>query len=116
MSLPPVDRKSEDAFIADFMATEDVDGLVQAISAALEAKRPQLAARLVGLLDDDVDHEPDSPLLRAQRAANLLLIQPTEQQYASDFEEAWAETKRKRIRKIKKRMRSRTLGRTRRKR
>ena len=99
------------------MASEDVHGLVQAISAALEAKRPQLAARLVGLLDDDdVDHNPNSPLLRAQRAANLLLIQPTEQPYASDFEEAWAETKRKRIRKIKKRMRSRTLGRTRRKR
>jgi len=114
--LPGVDPADEDAFIRKWMDSSDLDGLVSAISDAVEARRPQLAARLVGLLDDSFEIEPGSPLARAQRAAQFLLLQPQSQAKEIAFEDAWIEAKRHRIRKIKKRMRNRLMGRPPRKR
>ena len=114
--LPGPDRTSETAFIQEWMDSDDVDGLIEVISEAIAAKRPQLAARLVGLLDDAVEVEPGSALERAQNAARFFLLKPQAAPNLDAFEAAWAEARRKRIRKIKTRMRNRLMGRPPRKR
>lgn len=114
--LPGPGTASENAFIAEWMASEDIEGLVEVISAAIEAKRPQLAARLVGLLDGSIEIDPGTPLERAKNAARFYLIQPTLETNAHTFEEAWIEVRRGRIQKIKTRMRNRLMGRPPRKR
>ena len=114
--LPGPDKASEDAWIEQWMFSEDVDGLIAAITDAMDARRPQLAARLVGLLDDSVDIVPDSPLGRAQHAAKFFLVQPQKVEYFQAFEDAWIEARRTKIRKVKKRMRDRSMGRPKRKR
>ena len=114
--LPGPGKASEDECIQKWMDSDDIDGLIDIINQAMEARRPQLAARLVGLLDDAVEVEPGSPLARAQKAAQFYLVQPSIQTHYDAFEEAWTEAKRERIRKIKKRMRNRLMGRPPRKR
>lgn len=114
--LPGPDKASEDAWVAEWMSNEDLDGLISAITHAMDARRPQLAARLVGLLDETVAIDPDSPLDRARNAAKFFLVQPTKVEYFHAFEEAWIEARRAKIRKVKKRMRDRLMGRPKRKR
>jgi hypothetical protein len=53
------------------MDSDDVDGLIDMINQAMGARRPQLAARLVGLLDEAVEIEPNSSLARAHKAARF---------------------------------------------
>lgn len=69
--LPERSHEAEDAFVARFRDGQDEAGLEEAIAAAVEARRPLLAARLVGLLDDEAGPE----LERACRAAALVLHQ-----------------------------------------
>ena len=114
--LPGVDASEEDAFITSWMNSDDIDGLVTLVSEAIAARRPRLAARLFGLLDESVDIPTDGPLARAKMAAGLLLLQPDVSESFDAFEEAWIEARRDRIRKIKKRMRNRFMGRPPRKR
>lgn len=114
--LPGPNPASETAFIQNWMNSDDIDGLVLVITEAITAKRPQLAARLVGLLDDAVEIEPGSALERAKNAARFFLLKPKETEHLDAFEAAWAEARRKRIRKIKTRMRNRLMGRPPRKR
>ncbi len=77
--LPARDPASEDDFVARWRSAPDgSDGddggeLLALVIAAVEAKRPTLAARLVGLLELDEGDELHPAVLRAQRAASLLL-------------------------------------------
>ena len=52
-ALPPRTRSEEDAWVAGWAAAGDTEALVEAVAHAIEARRPQLAARLVGLVPPD---------------------------------------------------------------
>ncbi len=97
-------------------SSDDTDGLIEAITAAMEARRPKLAARLVGLLDSHVEIEPGSPLARAQSAAQIFLMsKPTAEDNSwSAMEDAWKEARKARLRRIGMRQRDRMKGETRR--
>ena len=109
--LPGLESSEEDAFISTWMESDDIEGLVALISEAISVRRPRLAARLFGLLDDSVEIPSEGPLARAKQAAQFLLVQPQAVERFDAFEQAWIEARRDRIRKIKKRMRNRLMGR-----
>src|SRR6185369_1720278 len=52
--LPPRGADEEDAFVWGLLADARPDDVAALVSEALQAGRPQLAARLVGLLPEDV--------------------------------------------------------------
>ncbi len=68
--LPERSHEAEEAFVLSLQGADAPD-LREAAMAAIDAGRIQLAARLVGLIEDDGD--PD--LERARRAARFLLTQ-----------------------------------------
>ncbi|MCK6505162.1 hypothetical protein L6R53_17485 [Myxococcota bacterium] len=108
--LPAPDAPAEDAFVAGLADRDDLDALVRAITAAMQARRPRLAARLVGLLDDRVEIAPGSDLDRARRAAALLLLarEPAlSQPLVDDLDQAWQLARQARMRRITARMRAR---------
>ena len=72
MSLPGRATSEEDAWIRGLHG-QDEHAIVDAVRAAVQAGRPALAARAVGLLHEDQD-DPD--LVRAQNAARLLCLRP----------------------------------------
>lgn len=90
----------------------DVDQLEQAITLAIADRRPQLAARLVGLLPPD--HPGDEAIQTAQRAAKWLLVTqgPEIERAFSELEEAWRRLRKQRMKRIKERMRKSLAGRT----
>lgn len=91
------------------MESDDGEGLITAITEAIEARRPRLAARLVGLLDQHVEIEAGSPLARARDAAAMVLVSRQELPVGwSDLEDAWGETRRHRMDRIRERMRRST--------
>lgn len=110
--LPSPDRAAEDACVAAWADSDDVDGLVAVITASLAARRPQLAARLVGLLGDRVEIPAGSPLARAQAAARMLLIAPADSTVAlsEDLADAWLFARRERMKRVKARIRDRNRG------
>ncbi len=69
--LPSRERQAEEDFVAQWRDADDPDGLDIAVEAAIEARRPMLAARLVGLLPEHDDEEP--AIRRARSAATMLL-------------------------------------------
>ena len=70
--LPPREPASEDAFVAGWREQNvDEDELLEVIVHVIEAGRPQLGARLVGLLTPRPDEPP--AVARARAAARLLL-------------------------------------------
>ncbi len=108
--LPDRSTDAEDAFLRE-LAEKDSSYVQEALSAALEARRPRLAARLIGLLDDD-DLDALAPEERAQarRAAQLILMEsrhdPNAWYYeAQELAELWERTRRRRLEKVKARMR-----------
>jgi hypothetical protein len=108
--LPERNTEDEDAFLLK-MTSADSDLIQSAISLALAERRPRLAARLVGLLDDDQLGilEPED-ISRARRAASMLLQETKEDRNAwyyevQQLEELWARGRRRKIEKIKERMR-----------
>jgi hypothetical protein len=107
--LPTPDRAAEDAFLAAWRQSRDTEGLVACVSAALEAGRPQLAGRLVGLLEGRVVIEPGSALDRARRVASLLVLAGPEavQSLAEDLDQAWMEAHRDQLRRVRARVRAR---------
>ena len=74
-TLPGRDPADEDAFVDQWRRAEapDQDDLLDVVIAAVEAKRPGLAARLVGLLEPDPEAPTHPAVARAQRAAAMLL-------------------------------------------
>ncbi len=79
----------------------------------MQSRRLRLAARLVGLLGDKATIEPGSDLERASRAAQLFLLAPErpEDRSWSEFEDAWARARQRRMTRIKARMRDAAAGR-----
>lgn len=71
ISLPPPDPASEDDLIEALCHAADPQALLETIRAATVAKRMRLAARLVVLLDPDLDDETTA---RARRASELMLL------------------------------------------
>ena len=105
--LPERTAVAEDAFVAELSENDDLDVLEDAVTAALDARRPQLAARLVGLLDGRIDIEEGSPLDRASKAAKLLLFNkpsPADNSWSA-LDDAWREVRKKMVRRARKRMR-----------
>ncbi|MEO0601061.1 MAG: hypothetical protein AAF211_06470 [Myxococcota bacterium] len=109
MELPDRDEASEDAFVTWASALDDAEPLVLAIEAAMDARRPRLAARLVGLVGDHVEIEPGSALDRARTAARLLVMGPEEPEVWAELENAWRDAHARRIWRMKERVR-RTLS------
>ncbi len=111
--LPERTTEAEDAFVTAHAEAEDTEALVTAIQAAMAARRPRLAGRLVGLLEESVEIEAGSELARAQQAAALLLHQdlPPEHVSWSELEDAWSRVRARRMKRIKRRMRDAMSGR-----
>lgn len=103
--LPSRKREDEDAFLEGWRDSDDTDGLIEVISAAIEARRPQLAARLVGLLDGHVEVEPGSPVDAARRAAQMLMLPTARPDDFVSLQAAWIMARKLRMRRIKRRMR-----------
>jgi hypothetical protein len=114
--LPGRAPRAEDAYVAAWRSNDDTDGLIEVITTAIDARRPKLAARLVGLLDDHIDIEPGSPVARAQAAARMFLMnRPTAEDNSwSTLEDAWKEARKARLHRIGLRQRDRMKGETRR--
>jgi len=113
LELPARTRPAEDAYVSEWLEVDDPDLIAEAVEVAMSAGRPQLAARLVGLLGDKAYVEPGSDLERAQKAASLFLMAPEapEDRSWSDFEDAWSRVRSRRMRRIKDRMRASITGR-----
>ena len=112
MELPGRSQHDEDAFL-DAVRAEDTAMLVELCREAIEARRPRLAARLFQLVDDQIDPEPGSALDKAARTARMWLHQkkaPDENSWSA-LDEAWAQVRRARVRRIKQRWRDRLAGR-----
>ena len=116
MPLPGRTPEAEDAYVSSWASNNDTDGLIEAITAAMDGRRPKLAARLVGLIEDHVEVEPGSALARAQSAARMFLMtKPTAEDNSwSALEDAWKEARKARLHRIGLRQRDRMKGKTKR--
>ncbi|MEN0067648.1 MAG: hypothetical protein AAGA48_36290 [Myxococcota bacterium] len=110
MDLPDRDTASEHAFVAWARDLDETEPLIEAIEAAMEARRPRLAARLVGLVEDFVEIEPGSALDRARGAAQFLLLEPEATHAVDDLENAWRDARTRRIWRMRRRIRQRLTG------
>jgi hypothetical protein len=108
-AIPTPDHAAEEAFLASWRSSDDLDGLVACVGAALEAGRPQLAGRLVGLLDGRIEIEPGSALDRARRVAGMLVLARPEAVpgLVDDLERAWADARSDHLRRVRARVRAR---------
>lgn len=106
--LPERSAVAEDAFVTAWMDHDDLDGLEQVITDAVETRRPLLAARLVQLLPDRVEIEPGTALARAAQAARMLVVDKDDVELFNALDEAWREVRRKRMRRMI--ARQRTVG------
>ncbi len=104
--LPPRDPAAEDAWIQG-LADASPEALIAAVRAAVEARRPVLAARVVGLLDPDAAAD-DPAVARARRAAELLCLPGADHVAArAELDEVLALLRARRMRRIKARHRRR---------
>ncbi len=108
--LPGRDRLDEDRFVAAWrVAVDDEPELLMGlVTEAVDVRRPLLAARLVGLLDDDVGS--DDPLIaRARSAARLLLRTPdrVDPEILEDFMLAWRRGRKVYMDRVRRRHRAR---------
>lgn len=103
--LPAKKTVDEQAFVDAWMAHDDAELLSQVISDAIDARRPKLAARLVQLIGEQVEIEPGSALERAQQAANMLVLRAKDIELFNALDEAWRETRKNRMRRIRARQR-----------
>lgn len=113
--LPERTRDAEDAFVQHWAASDDDAGLVEVVGYAIDARRPRLAARLVGLLADDaVPPEAVEAVAKARKAADLLLLDGSDAPDGtwSELEEAWSALRKRRMRRIKRRQRKALHGKT----
>ena len=112
--LPERNQTAEDAFLNRWRESDDTHGLIDVITASIEQKRPQLAARLVCLLDEHVEVEPGSALERARHAGRMMMLTKPKPDAFEELQAAWILARRMRVRRITRRMRSQknTRGRT----
>ena len=103
--LPAKKAVDEQAFVDAWMAHDEAELLSQVISDAIDARRPKLAARLVQLIGEQVEIEPGSALERAQQAANMLVLRAKDIELFNALDEAWRETRKNRMRRIRARQR-----------
>jgi hypothetical protein len=82
--LPPRGVAEEDAFVWGLLDAAPPEAVADLVGEALEAGRPQLAARLVGLLPDDLQ-DPD---LDRARAAARFVVQSADAD-SSELDSAW---------------------------
>lgn len=115
-ALPERNTRAEDEFLAGWTDSDDTDALVELVARSIEERRPRLAARLFQLVDDRIDPEPGSALEKAAKTARLLLFNKTkpEDHSWSELEDAWAQARKARVRRIKQRWRQNLAGDTRR--
>ena len=108
--LPSRDRLQEDRFVAAWRLAADEEGalLVNMVTAAVEARRPMLAARLVGLLDDG-DEAGGPAVQRARSAARLLLRTPdrVDPVVLEEFMASWRRSRKVYMDRIRRRHRAR---------
>jgi hypothetical protein len=108
--LPSRDRLEEDRYVAAWRDAEElhVGVLVDRVTDAIDARRPMLAARLVGLLDDDVAAD-DPNIARARSAARLLMRTPDRVDPAilEDFMAAWRRGRKMYMDRVRRRHRAR---------
>jgi len=107
--LPSRDRLEEDRFVAAWRLAADDEGelLVDMVTAAVDARRPMLAARLVGLLDDE--DGTDEPAVRRARAAARLLLRTPERidpEVLEDFMAAWRRSRKVYMDRVRRRHRA----------
>ena len=88
IDLPGRAESQEDTWIADL---EDApsEAIADAVREAITARRPRLAARLVGLLGDGAD-AGDPDIARALRAAEFLCLKGRDAVVEADLEEILA--------------------------
>ena len=107
--LPSRDRLAEDEFVAAWRSGSDEDAelLLDLVTAAVDARRPMLAARLVGLLDDDVGGD-DPAVVRARAAGRMLLRTPDRADPAlvEDFLGAWRRSRKVYMDRVRRRHRA----------
>ncbi|MFK7931787.1 MAG: hypothetical protein AB8H79_26660 [Myxococcota bacterium] len=103
--LPERVDRSEDLFVTAWLEANDLDGLEEVITLAMDARRPRLAARLVQALPEDVEVEPNGPLDKAQRAAKLLVLDSSNVELFNALDDAWRQTRRRRMKRISARQR-----------
>jgi hypothetical protein len=110
--LPDRTNTAEDTFVRDWSESDDSTALEGVIEEAMAARRPRLAARLVGLLDGHYEIEPGSALDRARKAARLVLTNKArpEDNSWSEFEDAWTDVRRGRMNRIRRRQRRSLTG------
>lgn len=100
LHLPERDAEAEDVFVADWADSDDVDGLVEVTTHAMDARRPRLAARLVQLLPERVEIETGSPLDKAQRVAAMLVLDSKDVELFNALDDAWRAVRRSRMRRM----------------
>ena len=90
--LPTRDRASEETFLRSLLPYPQESTITELVEQAMQAKRIQLAARLVQLIPA---HEHESPtLVHARKAAQFLLVHG-EEESQEDLFDAWIEYTRK---------------------
>jgi hypothetical protein len=85
IDLPGRAESQEDAWLAD-LDDAPAEAIVDAVRAAITARRPRLAARLVGLLGEGADAD-DPDIARALRAAEFLCLKGRDVVVEADLEE-----------------------------
>ena len=108
--LPSRDRLAEDRFVAAWRlaADDEAELLGELVSAAVDVRRPMLAARLVGLLADDVS--TDDPVIQRARSAARLLLKNTDRidpEVLEDFMQAWRRGRKVYMDRVRRRHRAR---------
>ena len=104
--LPSRTRADEDAWMAAW-ADGDSEKLIEAIGAALDARRPQLAARLLALVPATAEDDGGT-LDRARKAAELFLVADPAADDAPELRISFAALRARRARRPSARLR-RTL-------
>lgn len=105
--LPSRERPDEESFVAAWRDAVDPTGLELVVEQAIEARRPMLAARLVGLLPEAEDEDP--AVQRARRAARMLLRSGSAEDpvLVEEFLLVWRRSRRAFMNRVRRRQRAR---------
>jgi hypothetical protein len=75
MDFPELRTESaEDAYVAFWGELEEPEGLMEAVSEAMRRRRPQLAIRLLGLLDEEARAEAGADVADLMQRTRLFLV------------------------------------------